>query len=66
MKSKIKKYVPKNSSDNENPAYLFSLISNALLGGIVRGEIDAVELAKKELSERGYNDRGNWVGFNQK
>ena len=43
--------------------YIFSLTSNELLGAIVRGEIDTVELAKKTLENRGYDEKGNWVGF---
>lgn len=67
MKSQIKsKYIPVSESDYENPCFLFSMVSNALLGGIVRGELNAIELAKKELANRGYDENGKWVGFKNK
>lgn len=56
-------YTPSNDNDENNPDYIFSLTSNELLGAIVRGEIDTVELAKKTLENRGYDENGNWVGF---
>lgn len=59
----MKKYIPVNESDDQNPDYLFSLTSNDLLGAIVRGEIDPIELAKKTLENRGYDENNKWVGF---
>lgn len=56
-------YTPSNDNDENNPDYIFSLTPNELLGAIVRGEIDTVELAKKTLENRGYDEKGNWVGF---
>ena len=59
----MKKYTPVNESDDQNPNYLFSVTSNDLLGAIVRGEIDVIELAKKSLENRGIDENGKWVGF---
>ncbi|HHT9079207.1 TPA: hypothetical protein ACT5CJ_001987 [Flavobacterium psychrophilum] len=59
----MKKYIPTNDSDDQNPIYMFSLTPNDLLGAIVRGEIDPVELAKQTLENRGLDKKGNWVGF---
>lgn len=56
-------YIPTNDSDEQNPDYMFSLTSNDLLGAIVRGEIDVIELAKKTLSNRGFDENGIWIGF---
>lgn len=49
--------------DEHNPLFLFSLTHHALLAKIVRGELDALELAKLQLRERGLDENGNWVGF---
>lgn len=60
---KESKYVPRNEEDDYNPKYIFSLTGNELLGAIVKGQINAVALAKKELQNRGYNADNEWVGF---
>ena len=49
--------------DEQNPAYLFSGTDTQLLSLIVKGEIDPVLFAKRELSNRGLNDNGEWIGF---
>ena len=49
--------------DDDNPKFLFSCTNNSLLCTIVRGEINAKKLAKKELENRGLDNHGNWVGF---
>jgi len=49
--------------DELNQDYIFSLTANELLVKIANGEIDAVELAKIQLSNRGLNENGEWVGF---
>ena len=38
-------------------------LSDALLVGIANGTIDIVDLANRELADRGLNIHGNWVGF---
>lgn len=52
-------------SDDDNPAYLFNTTNTSLLVQIAKGEVDAEELAKKELANRGLNNDGKWVGFNK-
>jgi hypothetical protein len=59
----MKKYVPKNDSDELNPIYLFHLTATDLLVGIVNKQIDPLELARKELKNRGLDETGKWVGF---
>lgn len=56
-------YTASNDSEENNPEYIFSLTSNELLGAIVRGELNPVDLAKMTLANRGYDKNGNWVGF---
>lgn len=59
----MKKYIPKNNSDDLNERYIFQLIATDLLVAIGKGQIDPIELAKKELANRGLNEHGDWVGF---
>lgn len=51
------------SEDDLNPAYIFQTLPASLLASIVRGEIDTVDLAKRELAGRGLDQDGKWVGF---
>lgn len=47
-----------------NPDFhLFSITSNAVLSAIVKGELDPVLAAKRELANRGFDADGKWVGF---
>ncbi|HCY75957.1 MAG TPA: hypothetical protein DHV28_08540 [Ignavibacteriales bacterium] len=59
----MEKYKPKSDSDELNPSYLFQGIATDLLVAILKGQIDPVELAKKELKNRGLDEDGKWVGF---
>ena len=59
----MKKYIPKNGSDDLNPNYLFLGIPTDLLVAIGKEQIDPVELANKELANRGLDINGKWVGF---
>ena len=59
----MKKYIPKNESDDLNPKYLFCGVATGLMVAIVHGVIDPVELARKELKNRGLDENGLWVGF---
>lgn len=61
MKENI--YIPKNSSDDLNPNYLFQGVHNDLLVAIVNNQINPVDLANKELRNRGLDTTGKWVGF---
>ncbi len=62
-KTTKKAYTPADDSDDENPIYMFGLTSNALLIGIIKGEIDPVELAKRQLAGRGFGLDNTWIGF---
>jgi hypothetical protein len=62
-KATKKAYTPINDSDEQNPQYLFSTTASALLAGIAQGLIDPIELAKRELANRGQGINGTWVGF---
>lgn len=49
--------------DELNPNLMFRLTYNELLAQIIKGEIDPVQLAKNELSNRGLDIDGNWIGY---
>lgn len=51
--------------DENNPEFLFSQTRNVLLIQIIKGEINPVESAKKELANRGYDLNNEWVGFDK-
>jgi hypothetical protein len=64
------KYHPEELSDSDfsdkyNPKYMFQGMPNTLLSGIIKGEIDCIELAKQELRNRGYSLDNKWVGFDK-
>ena len=56
-------YMSDNIPDELNPKYIFNGISTALLVQALKGEIDLLKLVKNELINRGLNDEGQWVGF---
>ena len=62
----------KNCNDNQNipdelnPSFIFSGIHSKLLSLILKKEIDTMELAKKEMKNRGLDINGKWVGFGKK
>ena len=49
--------------DFKNPEFLFSTTPTSLLTRIIKGEIDPVQLAKKQLVNRGQDENGEWVNF---
>lgn len=50
--------------DNENPIFLFSQTEKELLMDLVNGKIDAVQFAKIELRNRGFDiETGKWIGW---
>ena len=53
----------KELSDDDNPEYLFNGINNSILIAAIKGEIDLVKLAKKEMANRGLGLNGEWIGF---
>ena len=50
-------------SDDQNPAYIFSLTATDLLLAIAAGLVDPVTLAHEMLANRGLDMNGQWVGF---
>lgn len=64
--NKSTNYTPKNDSDDLNPRYLFQGIATDLLVAVVKKQIDPVEIANKELQNRGLDENGKWVGFKSK
>ncbi|MCX6222462.1 MAG: hypothetical protein NTZ69_15935 [Bacteroidia bacterium] len=52
-------------SDELNPDFLFNGTYSQLLSRIAKGEIDAKQLAKQELANRGLDINGQWVGFDE-
>ena len=57
----------KNSQlpDELNPQFLFSSIHSDLLIKAVNNQTDLLQLAKRELANRGLDNHGKWVGFEQ-
>jgi hypothetical protein len=51
--------------DDLNPKYIFSLVPTALLVEALRGDFDLKQLIRRELANRGQDDKGNWVGFDK-
>lgn len=51
--------------DDINPKYLFTQTATALLVEALRGDFDLKALIRAELANRGQDDKGNWVGFEQ-
>ena len=49
--------------DDLNPLFLFQMTHNDLLVAIATGKLDAVQLAREELANRGIGKAGTWVGF---
>tara|TARA_R100001244_G_C5108146_1_gene120468 strand:+ start:252 stop:503 length:252 start_codon:yes stop_codon:yes gene_type:complete len=55
-----------NIKDEHNPQFLFQSVSEKLLVKIARGEINAIDLAKEELRNRGLDENGEWHRENYK
>ncbi len=51
--------------DDLNPNYIFSVTPTALLVEALKSGFDLKLLIRKELANRGQNDKGDWVGFDQ-
>jgi hypothetical protein len=54
-----------SGSDDTNPAYVFSTTHTALLLAMESGTVDAANLARAELANRGLDADGNWCGFDR-
>lgn len=53
-------------ADDKNPAFALGGVDSEFLALIAQGKIDAQELAKRILENRGENIHGEWVGFSHK
>lgn len=53
-------------TDELNPELVFNTTYTAILVAIAKGEIDAKELAIKQLNDRGLDINGKWIGFKSK
>lgn len=51
--------------DNQSALEYLQTIPSQLLSQIIKGEIDLNALAKVELSYRGQDENGKWVGFKE-
>lgn len=49
--------------DAKNPVFLFSGTDTELLAQIINGSLDPVLFARKEMANRGFDEKGVWVGF---
>lgn len=50
--------------DDQNPIFLFSQTEKEILLDLVNGKIDAVQFAKIELRNRGFDiATGRWIGW---
>jgi len=51
--------------DEFNPDFMFYGVATKLLVKAANGEIDLMDLAKKQMINRGLDKAGLWVGFKQ-
>jgi hypothetical protein len=51
--------------DDDNPKYMFRTTNTSLLVSAVKGKIDLLEYAKKEMAARGFDKNGKWIGFDK-
>ena len=54
-----------NRKDDENPRYIFSLTNTKVLTEALQGDFDLVYLVRRELTNRGLDSKGKWVGFDE-
>ena len=52
-----------NSSDDNNPKYLFQGINTSLLSLAALEKLDLNRLVEMELANRGLDRSGKWIGF---
>jgi len=51
------------TADDLNPNFIFNGVDTSLLLSAAKKEINLMDLAKKELANRGVGGDGQWVGF---
>ena len=54
-----------SGKDELSPTYLFSTTATSLLLAITDGLIDPVAIARQTLANRGLDENGEWVGFDE-
>lgn len=54
-------YLP--TCDDNDPRFLFSGTHTVLLSAILAGQVDPMELVRREMANRGLDADGQWVGF---
>lgn len=54
-----------NVPDDLNPKFIFNSTHTELLVKAVKGEIDLMRLVREQLAQRGVDENGFWVGFNE-
>lgn len=52
-----------STCDDNDPRFMFSTTHTALLSAILNGQVDPMELVRREMANRGLNKDGLWVGF---
>ena len=53
-------------ADSSNPLFVFQQTSTDVLAMMLTGKIDPLELLKMEMSNRGIDETGKFVGFKPK
>lgn len=65
--AQYKKYMDMSGTDlladEKNPVFILQQIDSSLVRMIAKGELDMVDLAKRELANRGIDVNGKWIGF---
>jgi len=51
--------------DDDNPEFLFNGVNTSILLPVALGKIDAKKLAQKEMAQRGFGKKGEWIGFDK-
>jgi hypothetical protein len=60
------KRIPLNEiRDEENEEFIFQTMHMRLLLKLANGKIDGKKLALEELKNRGYDKKGEWVGWDE-
>lgn len=50
--------------DELNPVFLYSMINRDILMDIISGRLDAVQMARIEMMNRGLDEKtGRWIGW---
>ncbi len=61
----IKRRAGITESDEMNPKYAFQGMNTELLMQFASGKIDLLQYARREMANRGLDQTGKWVGFEQ-